>query len=366
MRFIDEYRNPMLADRILSAITALSKRIAEPVTIMEICGSHTYAIGRFGIREMLPPGIRLISGPGCPVCVTSAEDIDKALFLAGQKNIIFATFGDMFRVPGSNGATLQKIRASGSDIRIISSAGDCIRLAQSNGTREVVMMGIGFETTSPTVAAAVESCRRKGITNFSVFSVHKVIPPAILALMEDPDLKIDGFICPGHVSTIIGSDAYKIIPQSGRAAVITGFEPVDILEGILMILRQIADGRKEVSIQYGRGVNPAGNRKAMDLLETVFFRTQSQWRGLGRIADSGLRFRAAYSSFDAVEKFCVPEIHSEEVKGCSCGDVLRGKKIPQDCRLFGKLCSPANPVGPCMVSSEGTCAAYYNYHRSGE
>ena len=332
------------------------------MTIMEICGSHTYAIGRFGIRKMLPQNINLVSGPGCPVCVTSARDVDIALFLAGQENVIFATFGDMLRVPGSNNDSLQKKRAAGADIRVVSTASECIKLAQMFPQKEIILMGIGFETTTPTIAVTVENCREKGIKNFSVFSVHKIVPPAIRALIADPGLNIDGFICPGHVSTMIGSNAYEMIPEAGCAAVITGFEPVDILEGIWMILEQIADKKFAVAIQYSRGVKPEGNILAMKLVETIFKAESVEWRGIGSIAESGLVFREAYAAYDTLKKFTVPDIQPVEITGCGCGDILRGIKSPEQCSLFRDVCTPMNPIGPCMVSAEGTCSTHYKYY----
>jgi len=362
MKYIDEYRDPALVAGLLKKISKVSDAIAHKVTIMEICGSHTYAIGHFGIRKLLPANINLISGPGCPVCVTSSRDVEIALYLAGQENTIFATFGDMLRVPGTNGDSLQKRRAAGADVRVVSSADECIDLARSNPQKEIIMMGIGFETTAPTIAATVEHCRKKGIKNFSVFSVHKIVPPALCALIADPLLNIDGFLCPGHVSTMIGSDAYKMIVEADRAAAITGFEPVDIMEGIWMILSQIESGKKEVAIQYSRGVKPEGNIRAMNFLHSMFNTTTVEWRGLGPISASGLIFNDAYAAFDALKKFKIPEIHSAEIKGCGCGDILRGIKAPQDCPLFKKLCTPMNPIGPCMVSSEGTCSTHYKYY----
>lgn len=362
MKYIDEYRDPALVAGLLKKIDKVAGLIARPVTIMEICGSHTYAIGRFGIRKMLPESINLVSGPGCPVCVTSARDVDIALYLADQKKVIFATFGDMLRVPGSNGDSLQKKRAAGADIRVVSSADECIDLAESDSRKEIIMMGIGFETTTPTIAVTVENCRKKAIKNFSVFCVHKIVPPAIHALIADPGLNIDGFLCPGHVSTIIGSNAYSMIPQAGCAAVITGFEPVDIMEGIWMLLQQISDRKFDVAIQYSRGVKPEGNSKAMQLIESVFATQTVEWRGIGPIPGSGLVLREDYARYDALKKFAVPDIRSVEIKGCGCGDILRGMKSPEQCTLFKKVCTPANPVGPCMVSSEGSCATHYKYY----
>jgi len=328
---------------------------------MEICGSHTHAIGRFGIRKLLPDNIRLISGPGCPVCVTSARDVDTGLYFASLSNVIFATFGDMLRVPGSDGKSLQKKRAEGADVRVVASADECIGIALSHPTKEVVMMGIGFETTAPTLAAVISTCRKNNIRNFSVFSVHKIVPPAICVLLADPDLKIDGFLCPGHVSTMIGANAYRMIPDAGRAAVIAGFEPVDILESIWMLLQQIESQKYDVAIQYSRGIKPEGNLRAMALLRSVFRIADSDWRGLGIIPQSGLTIREEFSAFDTLKKFHAPDIAISDIPGCGCGDILRGIKEPEDCPLFKKVCTPANPVGPCMVSSEGTCSTYYKY-----
>ena len=363
MKYIDEYRNPDLVRSLLDAVSSLAAGIGREVSLMEICGTHTHAIGRYGIRRLLPKNLRLISGPGCPVCVTSVADVDRALYLTGLPDVMFATFGDMLRVPGTGGESLQRLRASGADVRIISSAADAVRFAVENPVRQVVLMGIGFETTAPTVAAAVLSARRRCVGNFSVFSVHKTVPQAIRALIEDRLLKIDGFICPGHVSIITGVEAYRMIPQAGRAAVITGFEPADIAEGILMILRQVAEGRFEVDIQYARGVKEQGNPRARDVMAEVFEPSDADWRGLGVIPGSGLRIRREYEGFDALRRFALPEIRSVEFKGCRCGEILRGVMSPDECNLFMKTCTPANPAGPCMVSGEGTCAAYYKYEK---
>jgi hydrogenase expression/formation protein HypD len=366
MKYIDEYRNPDLVRGLLDAVSILAGGIGRDVSLMEICGTHTHAIGRYGFRRLLPKSLRLISGPGCPVCVTSIGDVDRAIYLAGLPDVIFATFGDMLRVPGTGGESLQHLRASGADVRIISSTADAVRIAAENPARQVVLMGIGFETTAPTVAAAIVSAKRKGVENFSVFSVHKTVPQAVRALIEDPDLNIDGFLCPGHVSVITGVEAYEMIPRAGRAAVITGFEPADISEGILMILRQIAERRYEVAIQYTRGVKEQGNPRAREVMAEVFEPGDADWRGLGLIPGSGLRIRREYRGFDALRRFTLPEIRSVEFQGCRCGEILRGVMSPAGCGLFMKACTPANPVGPCMVSNEGTCAAYYKYERSGQ
>lgn len=361
MRYIDEYRDPFLARGLLNRIAARVKEIGRPVTIMEVCGSHTQAIGRYGIRALLPPGIRLLSGPGCPVCVTSIRDVDAALWLAGRSEVIFATFGDMMRVPGTNGVTLQQLRATGSQIRVVASPLDLPAMAEGEPGREVVFMGIGFETTAPAVASVLRTARRRGIANLSVFSVHKIIPPALRILLADSALSLDGFLCPGHVSTIIGSGAYAFLPEAGKAAVITGFEPVDILEGISILLEQIKTGKLEVAIQYSRGVKPEGNLRAMALLEEVFENGDADWRGLGKIEGSGLLIGRGYGEFDARQRFSIPDLPSAEIPGCACGEILRGIREPAECPLFSRLCTPAHPVGPCMVATEGTCAARHRY-----
>jgi hydrogenase expression/formation protein HypD len=362
MRHIDEYRDAALARQLLAAISRGADRRTAPLTIMEICGSHTHALSRFGIRPLLPENIRLISGPGCPICVTSVGDIEASLFLAREPGIIFTAFGDMLRVPGTGGISLQTLRASGADIRVIASPTDAVALAENNPGREILFMGIGFETTTPAVAAAIAAAGKKGVTNLSLFSAHKSVPPAIGALLRDPLLQVDGFLCPGHVSTIIGADAYWAIPDAGRAAVITGFEPVDILAGILMIIEQCTERRYRVEIQYRRAVSRAGNPRARQIMRDVFEETGGQWRGLGDIPESGLALRQAYRAFDARQRFAIPLFDAAEPPGCACGDILRGIRSPDGCPLFRTVCTPLNPVGPCMVSSEGTCSAYFKYH----
>ncbi|PKN33056.1 MAG: hydrogenase formation protein HypD [Deltaproteobacteria bacterium HGW-Deltaproteobacteria-19] len=362
MRFIDEYRDPSLIRGLLARIGETADSLADRVvTLMEVCGTHTQAIARHGLKALFPRNLRLISGPGCPVCVTSTGDVDAALHLAGLKNVTFATFGDMLRVPGSGGRSLQTLRASGADVRVVSSAADCLAMAEADPARNIVFMGIGFETTSPTVASAILAARKRGLSNLSAFSVHKVVPPVLQALLDDPALHIDGFLCPGHVSTITGTAAYERIPVSGRAAVITGFEPADILEGVLMLLRQIAEGTFSVEIQYARGVKEEGNARAREILERVFCPSDAEWRGLGTIPGSGLQFREEFGAWDARTRYPIPEMAVEEIKGCSCGEILRGVRTPEECPLFRRTCTPSKPVGPCMVSSEGTCAAHFKY-----
>ncbi len=365
MKFIDEYRDPALIRGLLAAVAREAAGIGRSVTLMEVCGSHTYAIGRYGLKKLLPENIRLVSGPGCPVCVTSVADVDRALYLASRPGVTFSTFGDMVRVPGSGGRSLQKLRAEGADIRIISSAMQAADFALQVPERVIVLMGIGFETTAPTVASAVLGWQKKNLKNVCLYSVHKLVPPALKALVDDaglrPELKIDGFICPGHVSTITGTAAYSVITEAGRAAAITGFEPSDILQGILMILKQIAEGRPGVEIQYSRGVSGNGNPRARQVMDSVFRTADAEWRGLGMIPGSGLALRDEYAVFDAGARFEIPPLKSTEPPGCRCGDILRGIREPAGCPLFKKACTPASPVGPCMVSSEGTCAAHFKY-----
>ena len=362
MELIDEYRNPKLVKSLIKGINTRAEKISKDITIMEVCGSHTNAIGRFGIRDLLPETINLVSGPGCPVCVTSAQEVDIAIFLSKIKDTIFTTFGDMLRVPGSGRKSLQSAKADGADIRIVTSAADCISLAENNLLKQIIFMGIGFETTSPTIASVIKTCHKKNIKNFSVFPVMKIMPPAIKILIDDPELAIDGFMCPGHVSIITGTAAYNDIIKAGRSAVITGFEPVDILEGIYLILGQIISKTKEVEIQYKRAVTPEGNKKARETLFNVFEAGPSVWRGIGEIPGSGLAFKKEYKGFDTLKRFEVPDITPVEISNCSCGEILRGIKNPGQCALFKKACTPINPIGPCMVSSEGTCSTYYKYH----
>ena len=361
MKYIDEYRSPELVSGLLKKIEKRASELIKPITIMEVCGSHTTAISRFGIRRLLPDNIRLVSGPGCPVCVTAIEDIDQALWLAAQPNIIFASYGDLLRVPGSHGNSLEKIRAAGARVKTVHSALDAMALAKANPDHEVVFMGIGFETTSPTVAATVLQAEKLKLNNFFIYCSHKLMPPVMHALLDEKELKIDGFLCPGHVSTIIGAQAYDFIIKTNRAAVITGFEPVDILEGISLILEQLTGRVTEVKIQYHRGVKKEGNPKARAIMDEVFEPATVNWRGLGKIPESGLVLRKKFAAFDTQRHFSIPEINSQENHACRCGEVLRGLIEPSSCSLFGTACTPTAPFGPCMVSNEGSCAAFFRY-----
>ncbi len=362
MKYIDEFRDNKIAKNISRAIFDRAKGL-KPVNIMEVCGTHTMSIYNFGIRDMLPGNINLISGPGCPVCVTPKSYIDKAVALSRVPDVIVTTFGDMMKVPGSDSSLTQE-RTNGRVVKVVYSTLDAVDIAEKNPDKKVIFLGIGFETTSPTVAASLVHAKKKKIKNFFVYSGHKVILPAMKALMEDRDVKIDAFLCPAHVSTIIGMAPYNIIAGKYRTpCVIAGFEPLDILQGILMIVEQIVSERSEVENQYKRIATRSGNKKALDLLDDVFTIEDSEWRGIGIIPKSGMRLKRKYSVFDIEKNFDLPLIKTRPDPGCICGSVLKGMKTPFDCRLFNNKCTLEHPVGPCMVSSEGTCAAYYRYRR---
>ncbi|MCX5780508.1 MAG: hydrogenase formation protein HypD [Firmicutes bacterium] len=332
-----------------------------PIALMEVCGTHTMAIARSGLRELVPPNLKLLSGPGCPVCVTAQGDIDAVIELVRDPRITLLTFGDMMRVPGTE-SSLQEERSRGADIRVVYSPLDALTAAQNLPDREVVFLGIGFETTAPAVGITVEEAMERDLQNFSLFSLHKVVPPALEVLFADPQIKVDGLICPGHVSAVIGMEPYRMLAEtSQKPMVITGFETDDILEGIVMLLRQIEQREAKAEIQYRRVVKAEGNLVAQATLSRVFRTTGARWRGLGFIPGSGLELISDFARMDARKKFGVREIEDVPIKGCGCGEVLMGKISPQDCALFGKGCTPLRPIGPCMVSHEGACAAYYRY-----
>lgn len=357
MIFVDEYREPGLVHSLSRQIHAESRR---PVALMEVCGSHTMAIQRFGIRSLLPDHIRLISGPGCPVCVTEIGYIDHACAIAAKPEVIVTTFGDLVRVPGSQ-SSLEQQRSMGADIRVVQSSLDALHLARDNPERKVVFLGIGFETTAPTTAAAIAQAARDSVENFFVLSAHKVMKPAMMALVTG-GIRLDGYVCPGHVSIVTGAAMYEeIVAECGVGCVISGFEPVDILLAILMLVQQAERGEHAVENAYKRAVTWDGSRPAQRLLEEVFAPRDAVWRGLGSIPASGLGLASEYSRFDAERVFSVQLPAAEEPAGCRCGDVLKGRCDPIDCPLFGAPCTPENPVGACMVSSEGTCAAHYRY-----
>ena len=358
LKYVDEYRNKEIAQKILRQVKNLSKK---KVNLMEVCGTHTVNIFRNGIKKMLPTNINLISGPGCPVCVTPIRYIDEIIALSRESDFIITTFGDMIKVPGST-STLEKEKANGSDIRVVYSTLDALEVARNNPSKKIVFMGVGFETTSPTIASAVLKAQKDEINNFAVLSVAKIISPAMKALLDGKEVNIDGFICPGHVSAIIGSKPYNSITTQYKVpCVICGFEPLDILQSIYMLVKQIEDGRAEVEIQYERVVKPKGNKIALSKIGEVFKVVDSDWRGIGNIPLSGLEIKDKYRKFNA-RKFEVEIEETKESRGCRCGEVLRGVITPPECTLFKGVCTPENPQGACMVSTEGTCAAYYKYN----
>lgn len=351
----------MLTEKIVYNIKKLLDIIGRPVNLMEVCGTHTVAIFRHGIRDIIPKEINLLSGPGCPVCVTPLKDVDAAIAISQLDNVILSTFGDMMRVPGSK-QSLYHAQAEGAHIRVVYSPMDALKIASNGNGKPVVFFATGFETTSPSIAGTLAEAERLGIKSFSIYSAHKLIPPALQALVSSRDVKVDGFILPGHVSTIIGSRPYGFIARDYRIpSVITGFEATDILQGIMMILNQIAANKAEVEIQYKRVVREEGNQKAMSLLHEYFEPCDSNWRGLGVIPLSGLTLREHMKHRDARTLYDIDIPDTQEPKSCLCGQVLRGIKKPTDCALFGKKCTPEHPVGACMVSTEGSCAAYYKY-----
>jgi len=333
------------------------------INIMEVCGTHTMAISRYGLRQLIPENINLISGPGCPVCVTPTSDIDWIIEIARQYDVSVFTFGDMFRVPGTE-SSLYNERSRGRDIKICYSPADVLNFAKNNPDKKVIFIAIGFETTVPLTSVIVKRAYKENIDNFFIYNTHKLVPEALELLLVDREVKINAFLCPGHVSVIIGSKPYNFIAEDYHIpCVISGFEPMDILESIATIIRQINKGIAEVEIQYRRVVREEGNPTAVKLMYEVFDKSDSLWRGLGNISGSGLKLKNKFLKFDAKTFFPVKRIKSREPAGCECGDVLKGIKKPAECRLFSKICKPENPVGPCMVSSEGSCAAYYKYEK---
>ena len=361
LKLSDAFHDPQIARHLAGRITRTSRR---PVRFMEVCGTHTVSIFRSGIRSLLPETIALLSGPGCPVCVTAQKEIDAFIALAREPETIVATFGDLIRVPGS-GSSLQREKADGADVRIVYSTVDAVKLASQNPGKRVVFLGVGFETTAPTVAGAILAAHQQKLDNFSVVSAHKTLPPALEALAGGK-INIDGFLLPGHVSVIIGLDAYRPFFETHRVpCVVAGFEPADLLQGIAMLVDQVASGQPALQNAYPRAVSAAGNPKARAVMNEVFEMADADWRGIGTIPDSGLAIRETYAGFDAVKVFGIRLKPTPEPKGCACGEVLTGLKIPPQCPLYKTVCNPMAPVGPCMVSSEGTCAAFYRYHGDG-
>ena len=339
----------------------LEKIVTRPLRIMEVCGTHTMSIFQHGLRSLFPEGLQMISGPGCPVCVTSQADMDAMIELSQKKEVRFATFGDMLRVPGTK-ISLKEAMADGAKVHVVYSPMDVIDIAMKYPENEVVFAGIGFETTAPGIAATVLAAQKKGISNLSVYSTMKLIPPALSSLFSHEDVQVDGLLCPGHVSSIIGAKSYLSIKDTfGIPCTVAGFEPADILLGLLDLVNQINTGQAHVHNAYSRAVSWDGNKKALDVMHSVFDKEDALWRGLGMIKKSGLGFGQAYKNFCAKEKFSIAGNVTEDLKGCRCGDILKGLISPSECPLFRKFCSPLKPFGPCMVSSEGVCHAYYRY-----
>ena len=360
MKFVDEFRDPEAAHRLAEAIAAITTR---PWSIMEICGGQTHSIVRYGIDRMLPSGVTLLHGPGCPVCVTPPGMIDAAIAIAGREGVILCSFGDMLRVPGGNGSLLSA-RSQGADVRMVYSPLDAVAIARDNPGREVVFFAIGFETTAPGTALAVLQAEREGLANFSMLVSHVLVPPAMEALLSDPASGVDGFLAAGHVCTVAGyRDYHEIARRFAIPIVVTGFEPLDLLQGIYMCVRQLGEGRAEVENQYSRSVREDGNEAARSAVDRVFTVQAQDWRGMGEIPDSGLGFSPRYSRFDALGRFPEIAIAPERPGICISGEILRGASKPGDCPAFGKACTPEHPLGATMVSSEGACAAYYRYRR---
>lgn len=368
MKYVDEFRDPEKAQALAKEIRGLIGRIERakrrPLQIMEVCGGHTHSIFRYGIQQLLPDAVEFVHGPGCPVCVLPMGRVDDCVALAERPEVIFTTFGDAMRVPGSK-KSLLKAKADGADVRMVYSPLDSLKLARDNPEREVIFFGLGFETTMPSTAMTVLQAKREGTHNFSLFCNHITIIPTIKAILDSPDLHLDGFLGPGHVSMVIGTRPYQFIAKHyGKPITIAGFEPLDVLHAMWMVLKQIAEGRCEVENQYGRIVPESGNSQALRAIQEVFeLREFFEWRGLGSIDRSGVRIRDAYAQFDAERKFPVPNLKIADPKSCQCGEVLKGVIKPRECKVFGTACTPEMPLGSLMVSSEGACAAYYNYGR---
>jgi hydrogenase expression/formation protein HypD len=360
MKFLDEYRDGAASEKLAAAI---ARTVTRPWTIMEVCGGQTHTIVKYGIDRILPRAVELVHGPGCPVCVTSLEMIDRAHAIASRPDVIFCSYGDMLRVPGSHGDLLQ-LKAEGSDVRVVYSPLDAVNLAAANPAKQVVFFAIGFETTAPPNAMAVWQARRRGLTNFSVLVSHVLVPPAMSAILESPGNRVRGFLGPGHVCTVVGCGEYEPIARRYHVPiVVTGFEPIDLLEGVLRVVRQLEDGRAEVENQYSRAVRPEGNPASKALIEDVFEVCDRKWRGIGLIPMSGYKLRAEYRDHDAERRFAVAGIETQESAICISGEILKGLKKPHHCPAFGRVCTPQNPLGATMVSSEGACAAYFTYGR---
>ncbi|MDJ0741349.1 MAG: hydrogenase formation protein HypD [Gammaproteobacteria bacterium] len=370
MKYVDEFRRHDLAQTLAAAIRREADS-GRDYNLMEFCGGHTHAIFRYGVQDLMPDNVRFVHGPGCPVCVLPVGRIDNAVSLVSDHDLILCTYGDLLRVPGSGRKSLLKVKAEGADVRMVYSTQDALKIARDNPDRQVVFFAIGFETTTPPTAVAIRQAQAEGLENFSVFCNHVLTPAAIQNILESPEVReigsvsIDGFFGPSHVSSVIGSQPYEFFAEEfQRPVVIAGFEPLDVMQSALMLIRQLNEGRHDVENEYTRVVSRDGNRKAKALVAEVFeLRRSFEWRGLGLVPYSALRIKAPYADFDAEQRFTVPAIQASDVKGCECPRILRGVKKPTDCKLFGTVCTPENPMGSCMVSSEGACAAYWTYGR---
>ncbi len=363
MRFVDEFRDAELG-RVLAGEIVAAVEPGRHYKLMEVCGGHTHSIYKYGVDDLLPENVELVHGPGCPVCVIPMGRVDDGIAIAHEPGVILTCFGDMMRVPGARG-TLLEAKAAGADVRMVYSPLDALRIAKSEPGRQVVFFAIGFETTAPSTALTLMRAKAEHVANFSCVCNHVTIVPPLRALLESPDLRLDGFVGPGHVATVVGARPFQFIPADhGQPVVISGFEPVDILQSVLMILRQLRDGRHEVENQYKRVVPWEGNLRALEAMQEVFaLRPHFEWRGLGFISQSGLRLADAYADFDAERRWQLPDVRVADPKACQCGEVLKGVIKPWECKVFGTACTPERPIGTCMVSSEGACAAYYNYGR---
>jgi len=363
VKFVDEFRSSDYSKRLVETLQTISRSSPQTINIMEVCGTHTMAIFRYGIRDVLPANVNLISGPGCPVCVTPQSYIDTALELICRKDVIMATFGDMMKVPGRRSSLLKK-KAEGADIRIVYSPMDCLTLAAENPSKQIVFLAVGFETTAPMTAVTAIEARKKGLTNLFFFTAHKIVPPVMEALIKDQDVNLDGFLLPGNVCAIIGTEPFGFLSKEFKIpGVVTGFEPVDILQGLNTLVSLISEKDYKIANDYKRIVRPDGNVKAKEYLNKAFNLVDSNWRGIGKVPKSGLEFNRQFEEFDALKHFEISYEEYDGDSGCRCGEILKGKINPTQCPLFKQLCTPENPVGSCMVSSEGTCAAYFRYYK---
>jgi hydrogenase expression/formation protein HypD len=363
VKFVDEFRSNDYSKLLVENLQRISD---QKINIMEVCGTHTMAIFRYGIRDVLPPNVTLISGPGCPVCVTPQSYIDTALELSSRKDVIMTTFGDMMKVPGKK-STLLKKKAEGADIRIVYSPMDCLNIAANNPAKKIIFLAVGFETTAPMTAVTAIEARRTGLNNLFFFTAHKIVPPVMEALVVDKDLNLDGFLLPGHVSAIIGTEPYEFLSKDFNIpGVVTGFEPVDILQGLNTLVTLISKKDYRIVNDYKRIVRTKGNSTAEEYMHTAFNIVDANWRGIGKVPKSGLEFNHQFEDFDALKHFGIYYEEYDGSSGCRCGEILKGKINPTQCPLFKKLCTPENPIGSCMVSSEGTCAAYFRYYKAPE